>query len=52
MAFKKYQKVEKSDVLSPAEHKQVEENLHKVGKTSARDLNDEERAEVLDKLDK
>lgn len=52
MGFKKYQKVEKSDVLSPQEHDQLQENLKKVGKTSARDLNDDERRQVLDAIDK
>lgn len=52
MAFKKYQKVERSDVLSPQEHKTVEANLHKVGKTSMQNLDEEERKQVTDALDK
>lgn len=51
MGFKKYQKVEQSDVLSPQEHDQIQENLKKVGKTSARDLDEQERQQVLGALD-
>lgn len=43
MAFRKYQRVEKEQVLSPDQHKQVEDQLHELGKTSATELDAEER---------
>lgn len=48
MSLRKYQSVEKATVVSPQESSQISENLHKLGKTSARDLTDEERAKALD----
>ena len=47
MAMTKYADVEDAKVLSPQEHDQIESNLHRVGKTSARDLTDNERSKVL-----
>lgn len=46
--MRKYQSVEKVTVLPPSEQKQISENLHKVGKTSAVDLTEEERRKTLD----
>jgi len=43
MAFRKYQRVEKEEVLSPEQHQQVEDQLHQLGKTSATELDAEER---------
>lgn len=51
MAFRKYQKVEKSSVLSKDEHEAVEDTLHKLGKTSAADLDEPERKKLLKELD-
>ena len=51
MAFRKYQKVENTDVLSPQEHQTVERELHKVGKTSMRQLDGDQRQQVTDALD-
>jgi hypothetical protein len=51
MAMRKYQSVEKTQVLSPEEQTKVSENLHKLGKTSARGLTDEERAAFKTALD-
>ena len=46
MALTKYADVEASKVLSPEEHKEIEANLRKVGKRSARDLTDEQREKI------
>lgn len=43
MAFRKYQRAEKEEVLSPEQHKKVEAKLHELGKTSATELTEEER---------
>ena len=43
----KYADAEGAKVLTPSEHKQIEAGLHKAGKTSARDLTDEQRAKIL-----
>lgn len=51
MGMRKYQSAEKAQVLSPQEQTKVSENLHKLGKTSARDLSDEERAALKTALD-
>ncbi len=48
MSLRKYQSVEKTEVLSPSEQAKVSANLHKLGKTSAVDLTDEERRKALD----
>jgi glutathione synthase/RimK-type ligase-like ATP-grasp enzyme len=48
MAFRKYQSVEKAEVLPPKEQHKISSNLHKLGKTSAQDLSDEEREAALD----
>lgn len=52
MAFRKYQKVEKVETLSEDDHRKVESALHKMGKTSATDLTDEEREELADQIAK
>lgn len=45
MAFTKHTGVEsKPQVLSPAAHKAAQDALRAMGKTSARDLTDEQRA--------
>lgn len=46
MGFTKTQSVEKAEVLTPDEHRRIEENLHRMGKTSAKDLSDSERAQL------
>lgn len=43
MAFQKFNKVESAKVLSPQQHEAVETELHKLGKTSAAGLTEEER---------
>lgn len=48
--MKKYQKVERADILSPQEHDTVEQELRKVGKTSMRNLDEDERKQVTDAL--
>lgn len=48
MALRKYQSTEKVEVLPVDEQTKISENLHKVGKTSAVNLTDEERASALD----
>jgi hypothetical protein len=51
MAFRKYQKVEKTDVVSPEGHDRIADALEKIGKTSAADLNEDERKQVSEALD-
>lgn len=48
MAMRKYQSVEKTQVLPPAEQERISTNVHKLGKTSASELTDEERRKALD----
>lgn len=45
--FRKYQKVEEAEVVSPQKHKDIEEGLHKVGKTSLADATPKEREDIL-----
>jgi hypothetical protein len=51
MTMRKYQSVEKTEVVSPEGHDKIAADLKKVGKTSAAELTDAERATVrpLDK---
>lgn len=51
MALRKYMSTEKTDVLSDAEHKQVESNLHKLGKKSGAGLSESERKKAFTQLD-
>jgi CheY binding len=46
--MRKYQSVEKAEVLPEKDQDKISENLHTLGKTSARELSDEERKFVLD----
>jgi hypothetical protein len=48
MGLRKYQSVEKAQVLPPSEQKAISSNLHRIGKTSAAKLSEEERRKVLD----
>jgi hypothetical protein len=48
MAMRKYQSVEKTEVLPPKEQQAISSGLHAIGKTSARDLSEEERRRALD----
>ena len=48
MAFKKYQAVEKTNLLSKDEHRKVRKFLRKTGKRSVSELSDEEKT-LLDK---
>lgn len=50
MAFTKYNRVEASELATPEDHKKIQAGLKKVGKTSLKDLTEEEREEVLKKL--
>lgn len=52
MSFKKYQKVEKSSVLSKDGHKHVEGALRKLGKRSVSELDEDERKNLTNSLDK
>jgi hypothetical protein len=51
MAFRKYQKVERTDVVSPEGHDAIANSLHRIGKTSAASLNEDERKQVTDALE-
>jgi hypothetical protein len=48
MSLRKFQSVEKTQVLGADEQAKISANLHKLGKTSAVALTDEERAKALD----
>lgn len=47
MGMRKYQSVERAEVLPPKEQQKISENLHSVGKTSAKNLSEEERKKLL-----
>lgn len=51
MGFRKFTGVEKSEILSPDQHRAVEDELHRLGKTSAKDLSVEERESLNIALD-
>lgn len=51
MALRKYQKVENTEVVSPQGHDAIEDELHKIGKTSAVSLTPHERRQVIDALE-
>lgn len=46
MGFTKYQSVEKTQVLSPKQHKAVEKELHKTGHTAVSQLPQKDRDKV------
>jgi hypothetical protein len=48
MALRKFQSVEKTEVLAPQEQKAISSGLHAIGKTSARNLSEEERRKMFD----
>ncbi len=52
MAIRKFQSVEKVEVVSPDGHKVIETELHKIGKTSMKDVPVSERPGISRKLDK
>lgn len=47
MAMRKYQSVEKTEVLPPQEQQKISSDLHAIGKTSAKELTEEERQKLL-----
>jgi hypothetical protein len=52
MGFTKYQKVENAKVVSPKGHKDIQSAVQKTGKTSMKDLSEEERKKVSREVDK
>jgi len=46
MGFRKTMRVESAEVLSSEDHSRVEQTLHRLGKTSAKQLDDQERAKL------
>ena len=44
----KYADVESASVLTDDEHQRIESKLHKLGKHSVKDLDEDERKQVLD----
>ena len=52
MAITKYTQAEKTEVVSPKGHKAAEDALKKTGKTSMRDLTEEERSAVVRSVDR
>lgn len=51
MSFRKFQSVEKTDVVSPEDHQRISKEMHRVGKTSMRELDENERQQVTEALD-
>lgn len=49
--MKKYQKVEKEQVLTPGQHQTVSSELKKEGKHSVADLTVTQRKDLTDKVD-
>lgn len=49
--LRKYQKVEKSQVVSPEGHDAVADELRKTGKTTMSEMTPAERQRVLERLD-
>jgi hypothetical protein len=50
--MKKYADTEKVVVVTPEEHQKIQEGLNKFGKTSASELTEEERRQVLNNPEK
>lgn len=48
VSLRKYQSVEKTEVLPPQEQQKISSGLHAIGKTSAANLDEEERRKALD----
>lgn len=51
MGFRKFQSVEKTELVSKQGHDVIEEELRKTGKASVRDMDADERATVTNRLD-
>jgi hypothetical protein len=49
MGLRKYQKVEKAEVVSKDGHRAIDDDLRRLGKTSAKDLTPEQRKSLTDK---
>jgi hypothetical protein len=52
MAFRKFNKVEKTDILPRKQVNAISDTLRRLGKKSMSDLTEEERKELGKKLDK
>jgi hypothetical protein len=52
MGFTKYQKTEKTEVVSRVGHRQIGAALRKQGKTSLSEVSEKERAKITGSLDK
>lgn len=52
MAFRKFNKSEKTEVLPESQANKIAESLKRIGKTSMSDLTEEERLNLNKKLDK
>lgn len=50
--FRKYQKVENTEVVSPEGHEVIADTLQRTGNVSAANLTDSERQEMTDALDR
>ncbi|MDB5280842.1 MAG: hypothetical protein JWR61_5797 [Ferruginibacter sp.] len=51
MGFKKYQSVEKTELVSKEGHEVIADELRKTGKTSVGDLSENEKGEMYRQLD-
>ncbi len=52
MAFVKTQRVEKSEVVSPKDHKMIRGELRKVAAQSVSQLTEEQKRQLTNRLDK
>lgn len=52
MAMRKYQSVEKTEILDEEDHSKLSKSLKKFGKKRVSELPEDERKEILDTLDK
>ena len=49
--MRKYTGVEKTEVLSPEDHKKISSTLQRVGKTSMQQLSEDERDDLQESLE-
>lgn len=50
MGFTKYQKVESTELATPDQHERLSNELRRQGKTNMRDLTDEDRQAMQERL--
>lgn len=50
MAFRKYQRAEVTEIVSKKGHEVIQDELRKTGKTSVKDMDEEERQRTVKRL--